>query len=80
MNSNTALNGTYASGYCQYRLPCGYCEKLGRDCPKQGTAYGGVTTQQFLATGIGHTTGTTVTSLDYERVVTTAHNVTKAEG
>ena len=23
--------------YCQYRLPCGYCEKLGRDCPKSIT-------------------------------------------
>lgn len=34
----TATNyNTY--DYCQYRLPCGYCEKLGRDCPKQGYNY-----------------------------------------
>lgn len=24
----------FNAAYCQYRLPCGYCEKLGRDCPK----------------------------------------------
>lgn len=22
------------SNFCQYRLPCGYCERLMRDCPK----------------------------------------------
>lgn len=22
--------------FCQYRLPCGYCTKLDKDCPKQG--------------------------------------------
>lgn len=32
----TALN---TNSYCQYCLPCGYCEKLGRDCPKQGYTY-----------------------------------------
>lgn len=34
----TAINSNI-NGYCQYRLPCGYCEKLGRDCPKQGYNY-----------------------------------------
>jgi hypothetical protein len=34
----TAINSNI-SGYCQYRLPCGYCERLGRDCPKQGYNY-----------------------------------------
>ena len=40
---NTALNPTniqypnFNITYCQYRLPCGYCEKLGRDCPKSNT-------------------------------------------
>ena len=23
--------------YCQYRLPCGYCERLKRECPKPAT-------------------------------------------
>ena len=27
----------FNAAYCQYRLPCGYCEKLGRDCPKSTT-------------------------------------------
>ena len=27
-------NGTNAATPCQYRLPCGYCERLMRDCPK----------------------------------------------
>lgn len=30
MNSNI----NYNSNYCLYRLPCGYCKELGRDCPK----------------------------------------------
>lgn len=34
----TAINSNI-NGYCQYRLPCGYCERLGRDCPKQGYKY-----------------------------------------
>ena len=21
-------------GYCQYRLPCGYCEKMMKECPR----------------------------------------------
>lgn len=36
-NATTAIGTTLGSfnyQYCQYRLPCGYCEKLGRDCPK----------------------------------------------
>lgn len=44
-NSATNTTSTVYSSYCPYRLPCGYCEKLGRDCPKQwydsnlGTVY-----------------------------------------
>lgn len=34
----TAINSNI-NGYCQYRLPCGYCERLGHDCPKQGYNY-----------------------------------------
>ena len=40
---NTTLGTTsiqysnFNVAYCQYRLPCGYCEKLGRDCPKSIT-------------------------------------------
>lgn len=40
---NTTLSATsiqysnFNVAYCQYRLPCGYCEKLGRDCPKSIT-------------------------------------------
>lgn len=50
----TALN-TNLNAYCQYRLPCGYCEKLGRDCPKQGYTYTNpvtvsITTQNTPAT------------------------------
>ena len=42
-NKNTTLgaatitNNSFNAAYCQYRLPCGYCEKLGRDCPKSIT-------------------------------------------
>ena len=42
-NKNTTLgtatitNSNFNPIYCQYRLPCGYCEKLGRDCPKSTT-------------------------------------------
>ena len=41
MNKESTILGTtsiqysnFNITYCQYRLPCGYCEKLGRDCPK----------------------------------------------
>lgn len=42
-SSTTVLDGTsldyahfdvYSNQYCQYRLPCGLCEKLGYDCPR----------------------------------------------
>ena len=33
----TITNSNFNPIYCQYRLPCGYCEKLGRDCPKSTT-------------------------------------------
>lgn len=33
----TITNPNFNVAYCQYRLPCGYCEKLGRDCPKSAT-------------------------------------------
>ena len=42
-NKNTTLgtatitNSNFNPIYCQYRLPCGYCEKLGRDCPNSTT-------------------------------------------
>ena len=42
-NKNTTLgtatitNSNFNPIYCLYRLPCGYCEKLGRDCPKSTT-------------------------------------------
>lgn len=29
----------YHPEFCQYRLPCGYCERLGRDCPKVAYTY-----------------------------------------
>lgn len=32
-------NQFYTYGDCPYRLPCGYCEKLGRDCPKVAWSY-----------------------------------------
>ncbi len=34
INSNTSTNYSY-NNYCQYRLPCGYCTMLNKDCPKQ---------------------------------------------
>ena len=34
----TAINFN-SNDYCQYRLPCGYCERLGYACPKQGCNY-----------------------------------------
>lgn len=46
-NANTNVNNVNTSGYdfasltgssfnsgaCMYRLPCGYCKELGRQCP-----------------------------------------------
>lgn len=28
---------SYSNNFCQYRLPCGYCTMLNKDCPKQYT-------------------------------------------
>lgn len=36
LGTATITNFNFNPAYCQYRLPCGYCEKLGRDCPKGG--------------------------------------------
>lgn len=37
LSTTTISNSNFNAAYCQYRLPCGYCEKLGRDCPKSTT-------------------------------------------
>ena len=37
LGTTTIINSNFNAAYCQYRLPCGYCEKLGRDCPKSIT-------------------------------------------
>ena len=37
LGTATITNSNFNPIYCQYRLPCGYCEKLGRDCPKSTT-------------------------------------------
>lgn len=37
LSTTSILNNNFNAAYCQYRLPCGYCEKLGRDCPKSIT-------------------------------------------
>ena len=37
LGTATITNSNFNAAYCQYRLPCGYCEKLGRDCPKSTT-------------------------------------------
>lgn len=37
MASNTVSNSTTACyGYCQYRLPCGYCKEMKSICPYAG--------------------------------------------
>lgn len=35
--NTTQTTTSYTWTYCQYHLPCGYCEKLMRDCPKVNT-------------------------------------------
>ena len=37
LGTATIINSNFNPIYCQYRLPCGYCEKLGPDCPKSTT-------------------------------------------
>ena len=37
LDTATITNSNFNPIYCHYRLPCGYCEKLGRDCPKSTT-------------------------------------------
>ena len=37
LGTATITNSNFNPIYCHYRLPCGYCEKLGRDCPKSTT-------------------------------------------
>lgn len=37
LGTATITNSNFYPADCQYRLPCGYCEKLGRDCPKSTT-------------------------------------------
>ena len=37
LGTATITNSNFNPIYCQYRLPCGYCEKLRRYCPKSTT-------------------------------------------
>lgn len=38
--SSTVSNSTTACyGYCQYRLPCGYCKEMKSTCPYAGLSY-----------------------------------------
>ena len=37
--SNGSINSNY-NNYCQYRLPCGYCEKTGRMCFNPNSGWG----------------------------------------
>lgn len=37
LGTTSIPNNNFNAAYCQYRLPCGYCEKLGRECPKSIT-------------------------------------------
>lgn len=34
-NYTTTTTNTTTGHYCPFLLPCGYCTKLERDCPKQ---------------------------------------------
>ena len=34
-NINNSSSTTTTSFYCQFLLPCGWCTRLNRDCPKQ---------------------------------------------
>ena len=37
-NATNATNATTACyGYCQYRLPCGYCKEIKSMCPYAGS-------------------------------------------
>lgn len=48
-STNTYING----GWCAYRLPCGICEKLERECLKKN---GGPTITWTSTNGTGPTT------------------------
>lgn len=59
---NTAPTACY--GYCQYRLPCGYCKEMQSVCPYAG--YG----------GIKITCETSPTEVNAIHVINKAENVT----
>lgn len=42
-NTNTDVTAVNNCPYCQYRLPCGYCEKLYINCPKMYGSLWGLT-------------------------------------
>lgn len=50
--------GSYSNGYCQHRLPCGYCTMLNRVCPMQN--------RQVTYTSNG--TGTTVPAIQVQTI------------
>lgn len=53
--------GYYTNGYCQHRLPCGYCTMLNRVCPMQNnqvtytTAHNGLTINPAVQTQLVNT-------------------------
>lgn len=42
--SMSKANNVTSADYCPYRLPCGYCQLLNRDCPKTWTSISWTTT------------------------------------
>lgn len=35
--SRSTATNTFYSGFCGFKLPCGYCTRLERPCPMQGS-------------------------------------------
>jgi hypothetical protein len=56
--------------YCPHRLPCGYCQMLGRDCPKE--SYGNPITNPSITWSIPYNAPSTVTADPYKGVTYTA--------
>ena len=50
---STESNTAACYGYCQYRLPCGYCKEMGSMCPFFGSR---TVTITCGTTGTGHNT------------------------
>lgn len=77
MSDSNAMNATTAYyGYCQYRLPCGYCKEMKSMCPYAGSGTIKITCGTTCLDNDGKTMQVNYCDNNAIRIINKAENVT----